>query len=117
DGQPTRAEGAMRRQAEGNASAHNPSAKSDAPTATSADVRPESGAVPRGSEEAARLDRAKQAGEAGRHAEAENLLREVLAAYPDDYQAHFYQGLTLVRRRRFAEAHEHVGRALEINRS
>jgi Flp pilus assembly protein TadD len=71
--------------------------------------------IPRGSEAAELLQRAKQARDASRHKESEALLSELLARYPDDFGARYHMALTLVRLRRFAEAHAQLAKALELN--
>lgn len=71
--------------------------------------------IPRGSEAAELLQRAKQARDEARHKESEALLSQVLARYPGDFGARYHMALTLVRLRRFDEAHAQLSKALELN--
>ncbi len=57
-----------------------------------------------GGDAAGTLDEAKRLQEAGSHAKAEELLREHLAAHPDDDEASFRRGLSLIALGRSSEA-------------
>jgi Flp pilus assembly protein TadD len=71
--------------------------------------------IPRGSAAAELLQRAKQARDAARPKESEALLSEVLTRYPDDFGARYHMALTLVRLRRFDDAHAQLAKAIELN--
>jgi predicted negative regulator of RcsB-dependent stress response len=61
------------------------------------------------------LEKAKQARDQSRPKESEALLSQVLARYPNDFGARYHMALTLVRLRRFEEAHAQLAQAMELN--
>ena len=63
---------------------------------------------------AALLAQAKLAMAESRHTEAEALLARMLEVRPDDYYTRFLMALTMLRQRRFEEAHRHLERAIEL---